>query len=199
MMYRFCKRTFDFFASLFGIIVLLPLLVVIAFIIAVTSKDGVFFLQKRVDKNGKLFKIIKFRSMYIHSELDGQLTTSKDKRITKIGKFIRKAKIDELPQLFNVLGGTMSFVGPRPEVPKYVALYNEEQLKVLSVRPGITDLASIEFRNENELLMQEEDPEIKYIEEIMPKKLELNLLYVKKKSFFYDLQLIFITLWRIIK
>ena len=121
------------------------------------------------------------------------------RRITKVGKFIRKTKIDELPQLFNVLSGKMSFVGPRPEVPRYVELYTEEQRKVLTVKPGITDLASIEYRNENDLLKEAEDPDRKYIEEIMPAKLELNLKYIEKAGFFYDIGLIFKTVFKVIK
>lgn len=138
--------------------------------------------------------------MVVDAESKGrQITTDGDNRITKVGKFIRKTKIDELPQLFNVLSGKMSFVGPRPEVPKYVALYTEEQRKVLSVKPGITDLASIEYRNENDLLKEAEDPDKKYIEEIMPAKLALNLKYIEKAGFFYDIGLIFKTVFKVIK
>lgn len=200
MAYRVLKRIFDFSASFLGIVILSPLFFVVSILILITSKGGIFFIQERVGKNGKTFKILKFRSMVTDAEKKGmQITTDQDNRITKIGKIIRKTKIDELPQLFNVLAGNMSFVGPRPEVPKYVELYTEEQRKVLSVKPGITDLASIEFRNENDMLKEQEDPEKKYIEEIMPAKLELNLKYLEKKSFFYDIKLIFKTLWRIIK
>jgi lipopolysaccharide/colanic/teichoic acid biosynthesis glycosyltransferase len=138
--------------------------------------------------------------MVVNAEAKGmQITTEGDNRVTKVGKFIRKTKIDELPQLFNVLSGKMSFVGPRPEVPKYVAMYSDEQLRVLSVKPGITDLASIEFRNENDLLDGDDDPERKYIEEIMPAKLELNLKYIEKAGFFYDIGLIFKTIGKVIK
>jgi lipopolysaccharide/colanic/teichoic acid biosynthesis glycosyltransferase len=200
MAYRVLKRIFDFIASFLGIVILSPLFFIVSILILITSRGGVFFVQERVGKNGKTFKILKFRSMVTDAEKKGmQITTDQDNRITKIGKLIRKTKIDELPQLFNVLAGNMSFVGPRPEVPKYVELYTEEQRKVLSVKPGITDLASIEFRNENDMLKEQEDPEKKYIEEIMPAKLELNLVYIEKKSFFYDIKLIFKTLWRIVK
>ncbi len=199
-MYRFFKRCFDIFFSLFGIMLLLLLFLFIAIAIKCSSKGPVLFKQERVGKHGKTFKIWKFRSMVVNAEAKGmQITTDGDNRITKVGKFIRKTKIDELPQLFNVLSGKMSFVGPRPEVPKYVAMYNAEQMRVLSVKPGITDLASIEFRNENDLLDGDEDPERKYIKEIMPAKLELNLKYIEKAGFFYDIGLIFKTVGKVIK
>lgn len=199
-MYSFFKRIFDFFAALFGIIVLSPILIIVSIAIAITSRGGVFFKQIRVGKNGKLFKILKFRTMVSNAEAKGmQITVGDDKRITKIGKVLRKTKIDELPQLFNVLIGNMSFVGPRPEVPKYVELYSEEQRKVLTVKPGITDLASIEYKDENDLLQSDENPEQKYIQEIMPAKLALNMQYIEKRGFFYDIGLIMRTLWKIIR
>ena len=157
------------------------------------SKGGAFFSQTRVGKDGKHFQLLKFRTMRPASESKGQLTVGKDPRITKVGHTLRKYKLDEIPQLFNILKGDMSVVGPRPEVPKYVALYNEEQKKVLAVRPGLTDLASIEYINENEVLSKSTNPEETYIKEIMPHKLKLNLVYIKKQSFFFDLQLIFKT------
>ncbi|MDE6475103.1 MAG: sugar transferase [Clostridia bacterium] len=199
-MYKFFKRCFDIFFSLLGITLLLWLFLIIAIAIKCSSKGPVLFKQERVGRYGKTFKIWKFRSMVVNAEAKGmQITTDGDNRITKVGKFIRKTKIDELPQLFNVLSGKMSFVGPRPEVPKYVAMYNDEQLRVLSAKPGITDLASIEFRNENDLLDGDEDPEKKYIEEIMPAKLALNLKYIEKAGFFYDIGLIFKTIGKVIK
>lgn len=199
-MYRFSKRCFDIFFSLLGILFLLLLFLFVAIAIKCSSKGPVLFKQERVGKNGKTFKIWKFRSMVVDAEAKGrQITTDGDSRITKVGKFIRKTKIDELPQLFNVLSGKMSFVGPRPEVPRYVELYTEEQRKVLTVKPGITDLASIEHRNENDLLKEAEDPDRKYIEEIMPAKLELNLKYIEKAGFFYDIGLIFKTVFKVIK
>lgn len=199
-MYRFSKRCFDIFFSLLGILFLLLLFLFVAIAIKCSSKGPVLFKQERVGKNGKTFKIWKFRSMVVDAEAKGrQITTDGDSRITKVGKFIRKTKIDELPQLFNVLSGKMSFVGPRPEVPRYVELYTEEQRKVLTVKPGITDLASIEYRNENDLLKEAEDPDKKYIEEIMPAKLELNLKYIEKAGFFYDIGLIFKTVFKVIK
>lgn len=199
-MYRFSKRCFDIFFSLLGILFLLLLFLFVAIAIKCSSKGPILFKQERVGKNGKTFKIWKFRSMVVDAEAKGrQITTDGDSRITKVGKFIRKTKIDELPQLFNVLSGKMSFVGPRPEVPRYVELYTEEQRKVLTVKPGITDLASIEYRNENDLLKEAEDPDKKYIEEIMPAKLELNLKYIEKAGFFYDIGLIFKTVFKVIK
>ncbi len=199
-MYKFSKRCFDIFFSLLGISVLLWLFLIIAIAIKCSSKGPVLFKQERVGRHGKTFKIWKFRSMVVNAEAKGmQITTEGDNRVTKVGKFIRKTKIDELPQLFNVLSGKMSFVGPRPEVPKYVAMYSDEQLRVLSVKPGITDLASIEFRNENDLLDGDDDPERKYIEEIMPAKLELNLKYIEKAGFFYDIGLILKTIGKVIK
>lgn len=199
-MYYFFKRLFDIFASFIGLILLSPLFLIVSLLICTTSKGGIFFKQIRIGKNGKPFKILKFRSMVANAEKKGlQISTGTDMRVTKVGKIIRKTKIDELPQLINVLIGQMSLVGPRPEVPKYVDMYTEEQKKVLTVKPGITDLASIEFRNENELLSEAENPEIYYIEEIMPKKLALNLEYIEKSGFFYDIVLIFKTLWRIVK
>ncbi len=199
-MYKFFKRCFDIFFSLLGITLLLWLFLIIAIAIKCSSKGPALFKQERVGRYGKTFNIWKFRSMVVNAEAKGmQITTDGDNRITKVGKFIRKTKIDELPQLFNVLSGKMSFVGPRPEVPKYVAMYNDEQLRVLSVKPGITDLASIEFRNENDLLDGDEDPEKKYIEEIMPAKLALNIKYIEKAGFFYDIGLIFKTIGKVIK
>ncbi len=199
-MYKFFKRCFDIFFSLLGITLLLWLFLIIAIAIKCSSKGPALFKQERVGRYGKTFNIWKFRSMVVNAEAKGmQITTDGDNRITKVGKFIRKTKIDELPQLFNVLSGKMSFVGPRPEVPKYVAMYNDEQLRVLSVKPGITDLASIEFRNENDLLDGDEDPEKKYIEEIMPVKLALNIKYIEKAGFFYDIGLIFKTIGKVIK
>ncbi len=199
-MYKFFKRCFDIFFSLLGITLLLWLFLIIAIAIKCSSKGPALFKQERVGRYGKTFNIWKFRSMVVNAEAKGmQITTDDDNRITKVGKFIRKTKIDELPQLFNVLSGKMSFVGPRPEVPKYVAMYNDEQLRVLSVKPGITDLASIEFRNENDLLDRDEDPEKKYIEEIMPAKLALNIKYIEKAGFFYDIGLIFKTIGKVIK
>ena len=195
---KFFKRFFDIIVSLIGIIILGIFLIIISIIIKCTSEGPVFFKQIRVGQSGKEFKIFKFRTMVVNAEsLGTQITIGKDKRITKIGHFLRKYKIDELPQLFNVFIGEMSFVGPRPEVPKYVAMYNETQRKVLSVRPGITDLASIRYRNENEILgraKNTDEAEDMYINEIMPDKLKLNLEYIEKSHVFYDIYIIFKTI-----
>ena len=192
---KFFKRFFDIIVSLIGIIILGIFLIIISIIIKCTSEGPVFFKQIRVGQSGKEFKIFKFRTMVVNAEsLGTQITIGKDKRITKIGHFLRKYKIDELPQLFNVFIGEMSFVGPRPEVPKYVAMYNETQRKVLSVRPGITDLASIRYRNENEILgraKNADEAEDMYINEIMPDKLKLNLEYIEKSNVFFDIYIIF--------
>jgi lipopolysaccharide/colanic/teichoic acid biosynthesis glycosyltransferase len=170
---------------------LLPVFLLISLLIVLDSKGSAFYRQVRVGKNRKDFILYKFRTMKVESDKKLNLTVgNNDSRITKVGKVLRKFKIDELPQLINVMLGDMSFVGPRPEVPKYVAMYNEKQLQVLSVRPGITDYASIKFRNENELLAKAEQPEAFYISEVMPVKLGLNLFYIRNRSFLMDLKLI---------
>ncbi|MBR4582764.1 MAG: sugar transferase [Bacteroidales bacterium] len=192
------KRVFDIFCSFFGLLVLSPLLLIVALLVVTTSRGGVFYRQVRVGKDFRNFKILKFRSMRPDSDKKGLLTVgSKDNRVTKVGYFIRKYKIDELPQLINVFVGDMSFVGPRPEVPKYVEMYNEEQRKVLSVRPGITDYASIEYRNENDILAKSDNPEQTYIDEVMPAKLKLNLRYISEMSLKTDLKIIFGTIFKI--
>ncbi|HNY45223.1 MAG: sugar transferase [Bacteroidota bacterium] len=193
------KRIFDLLFSFLGLVILSPFLLVIAILIVIDSKGDIFYLQQRVGKDNKDFNIFKFRTMRPNSDKQGLLTVgAKDSRITKIGVFLRKYKIDELPQLINVLIGNMSFVGPRPEVRKYVDLYNSEQKKVLTVKPGITDYASIEYSNENELLARSENPEKTYIEEIMPAKLELNLKYIKEASLLTDIKIIFKTFAKIV-
>ncbi len=192
---EFIKRVFDFFAALIGIIVISPILIVVSIAIKLDSPGNIMFLQKRVGKDKKEFYIYKFRTMVTDAEkLGKQITVGKDSRITKVGAFLRKYKIDELPQLFNVLKGDMSLVGPRPEVPKYVALYNEEQKKVLSVRPGITDLASLRYSDENEILGKVDNPEEYYINVIMKDKLNLNLEYIEKSNLFFDISLIIKTI-----
>lgn len=194
------KRAFDLIFSLFGIAVLLPVYLIIALLISVDSKGGVIYRQERTGKYGKTFRVLKFRTMRPDSFNKGALTVgSRDPRITNIGYYLRIYKLDELPQLFNVLFGDMSFVGPRPEVEKYTNLYTEEQRKVLQVRPGITDYASIKFRNENDLLSASEDPEKLYIEEIMPEKIHLNLLYINDNNVFKDIKIIIDTFQAIIK
>ena len=193
------KRIFDITLSLFGLIILLPFMLIIAILIKIDSKGPVFFKQIRVTKNGKEFKIFKYRTMRVGSDKYSQITVGKDGRITKIGSFLRKYKLDEIPQLINVLIGDMSLVGPRPEVPKYVALYTDEQKEILKVRAGITDYASIEFSDENDLLASEEDPEKAYIEKIMPKKLELNKKYLSEISILTDIKIILLTIKKILK
>lgn len=189
------KRLFDILFSATLILVLLPLGIVVSIWIVLDDFGSPFFVQQRVGLNGRNFGLLKFRSMRKNAESKGQLTVGmKDNRITRSGYFIRKYKIDELPQLVNVFLGEMSVVGPRPEVPKYVLLYNEEQQNVLSIKPGITDFASIEYVRENELLSQSPNPEKTYIEEIMPAKLALNLKYVREQSFLTDMKIILQTI-----
>ena len=193
------KRIFDITLSLFGLIILLPFMLIIAILIKIDSKGSVFFRQVRVTKNGREFKIFKYRTMRVGSDKYSQITVGKDDRITKIGLFLRKYKLDEIPQLINVFIGDMSLVGPRPEVPKYVALYTEEQREILKVRAGITDYASIEFSNENDILADEADPEKAYIEKIMPRKIELNKKYLSEISVITDIKIILLTIKKILK
>lgn len=190
------KRLFDVVCSFFGLLVLSPLFVFLSLWVGLGSKGGVFYKQKRVGRFNKDFTLYKFRSMRVGADKKGLLTIGgKDSRVTKAGFFIRKYKLDELPQLLNVLKGDMSFVGPRPEVRKYVDMYTERQLKVLDVRPGITDLASIKYRNENDLLAAADNPEQYYIDFVMQDKLALNLQYIETISFFGDIKLIFRTIF----
>ena len=193
------KRMFDIILSLFGLMILLPFMLIIAIFIKLDSKGPVFFKQIRVTKGGREFKIFKYRTMKVGSDKYSQITVGKDNRITGIGSFLRKYKLDEIPQLINVLIGDMSLVGPRPEVPKYVVLYTDEQKEILKVRAGITDYASIEFLNENDLLASEKDPEKAYIEKIMPKKIELNKKYLSEISVLTDIKIILLTIKKILK
>lgn len=194
------KRFFDFVASALGLLLLSPIFLVMAIWIKLDSYGPVFYRQVRVGRGNKDFKIFKFRSMRVGAD-KGSLVTigGRDPRITPSGYFIRKYKLDEFPQLINVLKGDMSLVGPRPEVRHYVNYWTSEQMHVLDVRPGITDPASIKFRNENELMEQAEDPENYYIHVIMQEKIRLYLEYVKNASFWYDIRLIFRTFYVIIK
>lgn len=190
------KRLFDVVCSFFGLLVLSPLFVFLSLWVGLGSKGGVFYKQKRVGRFNKDFTLYKFRSMRVGADKKGLLTIGgKDSRVTKAGFFIRKYKLDELPQLLNVLKGDMSFVGPRPEVRKYVDMYTERQLKVLDVRPGITDLASIKYRNENDLLAAADNPEQYYIDFVMQDKLALNLQYIETRTFLGDIKLIFRTIF----
>jgi len=195
----YLKRTFDIFFSLLGLILLSPILLIISILIIIESGKPILFLQTRVGKNNKDFKIFKFRTMLVDSDKKGLLTIGDDDpRITKIGSFLRKYKLDELPQLLNVFLGSMSFVGPRPEVRKYVNHYTEEDLIIFSVKPGITDPASIVYSNEPEILKTAQNPENYYIENILPNKLSLNKSYLSKMNFFEDLKLIFKTFYVLI-
>ena len=192
---RTIKRIFDFVCSGIGLIILSPVLIVIAIMIKKGSDGPIFFKQIRVGENGENFEILKFRTMVVDAEkLGRQITVGNDNRITKVGGFLRKYKLDELPQLINVFKGDMSLVGPRPEVPRYVKLYTEEQRKVLNVKPGITDLASLKYKDENELLGKAENPDECYINTIMPDKLALNLEYINKSNIFYDIYIIITTI-----
>ena len=189
-------RSIDFIASFIGLVLLSPLFLGLAIWIKLDSKGSVFYRQLRVGRFGHDFNLFKFRSMRTDADKAGLLTVGgSDSRITRAGLFIRKYKLDELPQLINVLKGEMSLVGPRPEVRKYTDLYNDEQRKVLQVRPGITDWASIEFRNENEILGQSADPELTYIEEIMPLKIKLNQRFIQNPSVLHYLHIIWRTLF----
>jgi lipopolysaccharide/colanic/teichoic acid biosynthesis glycosyltransferase len=193
------KRIFDIFFSLIGLIILLPFLTIISLMIVIDSHGGTFYKQVRVGKGGKDFYLFKFRSMKTNADKSGLLTVGgRDSRITRMGYYIRKYKLDELPQLLNVLIGDMSLVGPRPEVRKYVDMYNDEQKKVLTVKPGITDYASIEYSNENEILGKVENPEQTYIDEIMPAKLNLNLKYIAEQGILTDFKIIFKTIGKIV-
>lgn len=185
------KRTFDFLASLFGLLLLSPVILCIAVWVKCDSKGPIFYRQVRVGKDGREFKLLKFRSMRVGADRAGLLTLGdRDPRVTRSGFWLRKTKLDELPQLFNVLVGDMSLVGPRPEVPKYVALYTPEQREVLSVRPGITDTASVEMRNEAELMAQQADPEGYYVNVQIPLKIKLAKEYIAQQSLLSDLKLI---------
>lgn len=193
-------RFFDILFSFLGLVILSPLFVIIWLIIVLTSKGGGFYKQIRVGKDGADFSLYKFRSMRKDADKGSLITVGgRDPRITKIGYFIRKFKIDELPQLFNVLKGDMSLVGPRPEVRKYVDLYTDEQEKVLSVRPGITDYASIEYVDENEILGKAENPDEVYINQIMPDKIKLNMKYIENQSVKEYFKIIFLTVFKIFR
>ncbi len=192
---KLLKRLMDILASGLGLIFLSPILIIICILIKASSEGAIFFKQVRVGKNMKNFEILKFRTMVPNAEkLGKQITIGEDKRITSVGKVLRKYKLDELPQLFNVFMGDMSLVGPRPEVPKYVKLYSEEQRKVLDVKPGITDLASLRYKDENDILGKVDNPEEYYITVIMKDKLELNLEYIEKNNILIDIYLIIKTI-----
>lgn len=194
------KRLADIVFSTIGLLFLSPFLVIVACLILLSSKGGVLYRQKRVGKDNKDFTMYKFRTMGLGSDKRTLITVGdRDSRITGVGYYLRKYKLDELPQLINVVLGDMSLVGPRPEVRKYVDQYSEEQLKVLSVRPGITDFASIQYSRESELLGKAEDPEWEYIHNILPAKLELNLKYIRERGFVTDMKIILKTLVKIVQ
>jgi len=193
-------RLFDIFFALLGVIILLPVFIIIYILVVAESKGGGFYVQNRVGKDGIDFKLLKFRSMRAGSDKQGLITVgAKDRRMTKTGVFIRRFKLDELPQLFNVLTGDMSLVGPRPELREFVDLYTPEQRKVLCVRPGITDYASIHYADENNILGSVIDPEKVYIKEIMPEKIRLNMKYIQNPTLKEYFHIIFLTFWRLIK
>lgn len=193
-------RFFDFLFSLLGLIVLSPVFLLISLCIVSDSRGGVFYRQSRVGKDGKDFKLYKFRSMRTGADKRGLITVGeKDSRITRVGYFLRKYKLDELPQLINVLKGEMSLVGPRPEVRKYVDLYTPAQRKVLSVVPGITDYASIEYVDENRILGGATDPDKVYVEEILPDKIRYNMKYIENRSLKEYFKIIFLTFYSIVR
>lgn len=193
------KRLFDIVASFIGLLILLPLLLLLALWVLFDSRGGIFYRQVRVGRGGIDFKLWKFRTMHPDADKRGLLTVGgRDPRITRAGYYLRKYKLDELPQLLNVLTGDMSLVGPRPEVRRYVDMYTPEQRRVLDVRPGITDYASIEYSDENELLAKAADPERTYIEEVMPAKLELNAKYIAEKGVMKDVRIIWMTVRKIV-
>ena len=194
------KRLMDIAVSGCALAVLWPVLLLIALAIKIDDPGPVFYRQVRVGRNGKTFRIFKFRTMVVDADKKGlSITVGRDSRITRMGAFLRKTKLDELAQLINVFVGEMSFVGPRPEVPKYVDLYTPYQRQVLLVRPGITDYASIAYRNENDLLAGCDDPEKMYIEKIMPDKIELNMKYLREISPIADIRLILSTIIAVIR
>ena len=194
---RYGKRYFDLSVSIVSLVILLPVFLLVAVAIKLDDGGPVFFFQERVGRNFSTFKVVKFRTMTTDPKVAGPLVTSEnDKRITKVGKILRKLKIDELPQIFNVLRGEMSIVGPRPEVPKYVKLFEKEYRKLLTVRPGMTGYASVVFRNEEQILSRYTEPETAYVTEILPKKIKLELIYVSRVSFIFDIK---IFLWTFLK
>lgn len=189
------KRAFDLFWALLGLALLSPLLLLVAAAVKLEDGGPVFFRQLRVGRGGRPFRIWKFRTMVTDAERAGRsITVGRDPRITRLGHFLRRAKLDELPQLMNVVAGEMSLVGPRPEVPQFVALYTQAQRAILDLRPGITDLASIKYRNESELLAQAEDPDEAYVQRIVPDKIRINLGYAAQAGLWSDFRVILATL-----
>lgn len=193
------KRIFDIVSSFFFLVLIFPLFILISILIKIDSKGPIFFKQIRVGKNNKDFLLLKFRTMRVDQKSSSLITVGNDSRITNVGNFLRKYKLDELPQLINILKGEMSVVGPRPEVRKYVDMYSNSQLEILSVKPGLTDPSSIKFSNESELLGTAENPEKYYIETLMPLKILISLKYIRTQSFAGDLRIIFQTFSKIFK
>jgi len=194
------KRLFDIIISFLALVLLLPVLILISVWIFLDSRGGIFYRQSRVGRKNHDFTLLKFRTMYPGAEAKGLLTVGdRDSRVTRAGYSLRKAKLDELPQLLNILAGQMSIVGPRPEVRKHVEMYTAEQLQVLEIRPGLTDYASLEYIDEDEILAQSENPEDTYINTIMPAKLELNLKYIREKSLGKDFRIILKTTGKILR
>lgn len=193
------KRLFDFFSSLVALVFLLPFFFIVALLIVIEGGFPVFFTQTRIGKNKVPFQLLKFRTMVKDADKLGKITIGKrDPRVTNVGHFLRSYKLDELPQLLNILKGEMSVVGPRPEVQEYVDLYTEEQNKVFLAKPGLTDYASLKYINESEVLAKSSDPNKTYIEEVMPAKLQLNLKYIEEQGLLTDLKIIFKTIGKII-
>jgi len=189
------KRAFDLFWSVLGLAVLFPLLVLVALVVKLQDGGPVFFRQIRVGRGGRPFRIWKFRTMVVEAEPQGRaITVGRDPRITRAGQYLRSTKLDELPQLLNVAAGEMSLVGPRPEVPRFVAFYSEDQRAILALRPGVTDLASIKYRNESDLLAQAEDPDETYIRILLPDKIRINLAYASQAGLWSDFLVILATL-----
>ena len=193
------KRLFDLLFSMVVLILFFPFGIIISLCIIIDSRGGVFYKQERVGLNGAVFTILKFRSMYVKADSNGSLTVAKDPRITRVGWLIRKLKLDEFPQFLNVIAGQMSVVGPRPEVKEFVDLYTDEQREILRVKPGITDEASLAYFDENNMLSDSSKPKLTYIQEIMTRKIEINLKYLSEKSWYSDAVVILKTMLRILR
>jgi lipopolysaccharide/colanic/teichoic acid biosynthesis glycosyltransferase len=199
IIYEFLKRLLDIFFSFLSCLFLAPAFLVIAYFVKKEDRDTVFYKGVRVGKNGRIFKMLKFRTMVVNADkIGGSSTADDDPRLTTIGKFLRKYKLDELPQLFNVLKGDMSFVGPRPEVPFYVDMFTDEEKAILSVKPGITDWASLWNSDEGALLAGSVDPEKDYMEKIRPEKVRLQLRYIRERSFWVDMEILFRTAMKVV-
>ena len=192
------KRLFDLLFSIVVLILFIPLGIILSLCIIIDSRGGVFYKQERVGLNGAVFTILKFRSMFVKTDSNSSLTVGNDRRITRMGRLIRKLKLDEFPQFLNVIAGQMSVVGPRPEVKEFVDLYSDSQREILRVKPGITDEASLAYFDENNMLLNSSNPKLTYIEEIMPRKIEINLKYISEKSWYSDGIVILKTILRVL-